>query len=447
VTDAARALPRRRVAVTGLGVKAPAGTDLESYWAAVKEGRPSAGPIRRFDASVLPEQFRFACEVPEFDLEPYFDFKEARRADRCTHLGVAAALDAINDAGLRGPNAQPGELGTDPARCGVYTGSGVGGLMSMEEQDGVLRARGSDRVSPFLVPAMMANATAATAGMKLGWTGPNLCVSTACAAGTHAIGEAGLLIRYGMADVMLAGGTEASITPLAMSAFGRMGALSSRVHDMGRASRPFDPDRDGFVMGEGAGFLVLEEWDHAVARGARIYGELLGYARNTDAYHITAPVPGGAGAAACMQQALADAGLEPSQVAHVNAHGTSTPLNDASEAQAMVKVFGERAVPVTSGKGVTGHLVAGAGAIEAVATFLALRDGVVAPTANHERDDPELAIDVVAGEARPVPPGPVVSNSFGFGGHNATVVLGPPDPRSGTQPDRRPGTQPGPAAG
>ena len=430
MTDASRSLPRRRVAVTGLGVKAPAGADLESYWAAVKEGRPSAGPIRRFDASVLPEQFRFACEVPEFDLEPYFDFKEARRADRCTHLGVAAALDAVADAG---------ELGADPARCGVFTGSGVGGLMSMEEQDGVLRARGSDRVSPFLVPAMMANATAATAGMKLGWTGPNLCVSTACAAGTHAIGEAGLLIRYGMADVMLAGGTEASITPLAMSAFGRMGALSSRVHDMQRASRPFDPDRDGFVMGEGAGFLVLEDWDHAVARGARIYGELLGYARNTDAYHITAPVPGGAGAAACMQQALADAGVEPSHVAHINAHGTSTPLNDASEAQAMVKVFGERAVPVTSGKGVTGHLVAGAGAIEAVATFLALRDGVVAPTANHERDDPDLAIDVVSGQARPVTPGPVVSNSFGFGGHNATVVLGP-------APDRGAGTPPGAAA-
>jgi 3-oxoacyl-[acyl-carrier-protein] synthase II len=297
--------------------------------------------------------------------------------------------------------------------------------MTMEEQQTILLERGSGRVSPFLVPMMMANATAGLVGMKLGWTGPNLCVATACAAGTHAVGEATMLIRYGAADVMLAGGTESCVTPLAMSAFGRMGALSSRVHEPEKASRPFDPDRDGFVMGEGSGFLVLEEWDHAVARGARIWGEVLGYARNADAYHITAPAPGGAGASACMQQALADAGLEPSAVAHVNAHGTSTPLNDAAEARAIVKVFGEDGVPVTSGKGVTGHLVAGAGAIEAVATFLALRDGVVAPTANHDREDPELGIDVVSGSARPVPPGPVVSNSFGFGGHNASVVLGP----------------------
>jgi len=411
VTDAGR-----RVAVTGLGVKAPAGVDVESFWATVRAGTPCAGPIRRFDAAILPEQFRFACEVPEFDLDPYLDFKEARRTDRCAQLGVAAALDAV---------ASAGDLDLDPGRCGVFAGSGVGGLFTMEEQDGVLRARGADRVSPFLVPMMMANATAGTLGIKLGWAGPNLCVSTACAAGANAIGEAALIIRYGAADVMLAGGAEACVTPLAMSAFGRMGALSSRHTEPKRASRPFDPDRDGFVMGEGAGFLVLEAWDHAVARGARIYGEILGYARNTDAHHITAPAPGGAGAVTCMQQAIADAGLEPADIAHVNAHGTSTPLNDASEAHAIVKVFGEGAVPVTATKGVTGHLVAGAGAIEAVATFLALRDGVAPPTANHERDDPELAIDVVAGEARPVAAGPVVSNSFGFGGHNASVVLGP----------------------
>jgi len=408
---------RRRVAVTGMGVKAPAGTDLESYWTKVREGTPTAGPIRRFDREILPEPFRFACEVPEFDLAPYFDFKEARHADRCTHLGVAAALDAVADAGDLGP--------VDPARCGVLAGSGVGGLMTLEDQAKVLHTRGSGRVSPYLVPMMMANATPATIGMRLGWTGPNMCVTTACAAGTHGVGEAFVLIRQGVADVMLGGGTEACMTPLAMSSFGRMGALSPRVDEPERASRPFDPDRDGFVMGEGAGFLVLEEWDRAVARGAHIYGEVLGYARNTDAYHITAPVPGGAGAAACMQMALADAGVEPSAVAHVNAHGTSTPLNDASEAQAIVKVFGERGVPVTSGKGVTGHLVAGAGAIEAVATFLALRDGVIAPTANHDRDDPDLAIDVVAGSAREAAAGPVVSNSFGFGGHNASIVLGP----------------------
>jgi 3-oxoacyl-[acyl-carrier-protein] synthase II len=441
VTD--RVDGRRRVAITGLGVKSPAGTDLESFWATVKEGRPCAAPVRRFDATVLPESFRFACEVPEFDLDPYLDFKEARHADRCGQLGVAAALDAVHDAGLRGPNAVAGlrgpnavaglrgpnavdlEIDADPARCAVVTGSGVGGLYSMEQQETALLNRGSSRVSPYLVPMMMANYTAGTVGMKLGWTGPNLCISTACAAGTHAIGEGALLIRHGAADVVVSGGTEACVTPLAMSAFGRMGALSSRVDDPERASRPFDPDRDGFVMGEGAGFVVLEEWDHAVARGAHIWGEVLGYARNSDAYHITAPAPAGEGATACMQQALADAGLEPSQVAHVNAHGTSTPLNDAAEARALVKVFGERGVPVTSAKGVTGHLVAGAGAVEAVATLLALRDGVVPPTANHDQDDPELAIDVVAGSARPVAPGPVVSNSFGFGGHNASVVLAP----------------------
>jgi 3-oxoacyl-[acyl-carrier-protein] synthase II len=409
------------VAVTGMGVKTPAGTDLETYWASLLAGRSNAGPIRRFDATILPEPFRFACEVPEFDLAPYLDFKEARHADRCTQLGLAAAMDAFADAGGEAISRT-----TDPARCGVFVGSGVGGLMTLEEQDRNLFERGSGRVSPYLVPMMMANATAGTVGLKMGWTGPNLCVTTACAAGSHGIGEGALLIRHGAADVVLAGGTEACITPLAMSAFGRMGALSSRVDDPRHASRPFDPDRDGFVMGEGAGFLLLEEWDHAVARGARIWGEVLGYARTSDAYHITAPAPGGAGAAACMLGALADAGLEPPAVAHVNAHGTSTPLNDASEASAVTKVFGERAVPVTSGKGVTGHLVAGAGAIEAVAAFLALRDGVVPHTANHEREDPDLAIDVVSGSPREVAPGPVVSNSFGFGGHNASLVLGPP---------------------
>jgi 3-oxoacyl-[acyl-carrier-protein] synthase II len=234
-----------------------------------------------------------------------------------------------------------------------------------------------------------------------------------------------MLVRYGLADVMLAGGTEASITPLAMSAFGRMGALSGRSSEPERASRPFDPDRDGFVMGEGSGFLVLEEWDRAVARGAHIWGELVGYGRNADAYHVTAPAPGGVGAVACMQAALADAGLQPSDIGHINAHGTSTPLNDAAEAEAIVKVFGEGSVPVTSAKGSIGHLVGGAGAVEAVACLLALRDGVVPPTGNHDRSDPDLAIDVVAGSARPVAPAPVVSNSFGFGGHNATVILAP----------------------
>jgi 3-oxoacyl-[acyl-carrier-protein] synthase II len=407
---------RRRVAVTGVGVKAPAGTELESFWKNLLDGKPCAGPIRRFDASILPESFRFACEVPEFDLEPYLGFKEARHTDRVAQLGFAAAMDALSSAG---------ELGADPARCGVFAGTGVGGLFTMEREDRNLFEKGSSRVSPFLVPMMMANATAGLIGMKIGWTGPNLCVCTACAAGTNAIGEAAMLVRYGAADVMLAGGSEACITPLAMSAFGRMGALSSRVDDPARASRPFDPDRDGFVMGEGSAFLVLEDWERALARGTKIWAEVVGYGRNTDAYHVTAPAPGGAGAVACMQTALADAGLEPSEIGHVNAHGTSTPLNDAAEAEAVVKVFGEESVPVTSAKGSIGHLVGGAGAVEAVATLLALRDGVVPPTANYERKDPELAIDVVAGSPRKVTPAPVVSNSFGFGGHNATIILAP----------------------
>jgi 3-oxoacyl-[acyl-carrier-protein] synthase II len=272
---------------------------------------------------------------------------------------------------------------------------------------------------------MMANATAALVAMKLGWTGPNFCIATACTAGSHGVGEAARLIRDGSADVMLAGGTEACITPIALASFARMGALSSRVHEPERASRPFDPERDGFVIGEGAAFLVLERWDRAESRGARIWGELLGYGRNADAYHVTAPSPGGVGAAACMQLALADAGLEPGQVGHVNAHGTSTPLNDAAEAEAIVKVFGEDGPPVTSVKGAIGHLIGAAGAAEAVASLLAVRDGVVPPTVNHDRPDPEMAIDVVAGAPRQVPPAPVVSNSFGFGGHNATLVLAP----------------------
>jgi 3-oxoacyl-[acyl-carrier-protein] synthase II len=415
----AQGAPRRRVAVTGLGVKAPAGTDVESFWTALREGRSFAAPIRRFDGTILAEPFRFACEVADFDPERYIPRKEIRHYDRVAQLGLGAALDALEDAG---------ELGADPARCGVVAASGVGGLMTLEEQAKVLFERGSDRVSPFLVPMMMANATAARVGIQLGWTGPNLCVATACAAGNNALGEGAMLVRYGAAEVVLAGGTEACNTPLAMSAFAKMGALSRRASDPERASRPFDPDRDGFVMGEGAGFLVLEEYDRAVARGAHIWGEILGYGRNSDAHHITAPGPGGLGAVTCMQAALADAGLEPSDIGHINAHGTSTPLNDAAEAEAITKIFGEGGVPVTSAKGSIGHLVGGAGAVEAVASLLALRDGVIPPTANHDRHDPELTIDVVAGSERPVERRPVLSNSFGFGGHNATIVLGPPPP-------------------
>ena len=408
-------MTRTRVAISGMGVKTPAGCDLDTFWDTLKAGRSTAAGIRRVDPASLP--VRFACEVTDFDPTTYFDSKEARRTDRVAQLAFGAAADALADAG---------ELGADPARCGVVAAAGVGGLITQEEQEYNLFSKGPSRVSPMLVPMMMPNASAALVGMKLGWTGPNFCIATACAGGSHAIGEAARLIREGSSDVVLAGGSEACVTPIAIAAFARMGALSNRNDEPQLASRPFDVDRDGFVMGEGAGFLVLEEWDRAVARGAHIYGEVAGYGRNSDAYHVTAPAPGGAGAAHCMRLALADAGLEPSAVGHINAHGTSTDLNDAAEAEAVVKVFGEHALPVTSAKGSIGHLIAAAGAVEAVASMLALRDGVVPPTVNHQRAEPELAIDVVADGPRRLAAAPVVSNSFGFGGHNASLVLTPP---------------------
>ena len=412
-------LGRPRVVITGLGVKTPAGNDVATFWDTLLAGRSMAAEITGFDTTDLP--VRFACQVRDFDAVEYLGPKEVRRVDRNAQLGFAAGIDAFRDAG---------ETGADPARCAVVAGVGIGGLTTLEDQEKVLIERGPTRVTPFLVPMMMPNATPAILAMQLGWTGPNVCVATACAAGTHAVGEGARLIRDNTADVVLAGGAEAVVTPIAIAAFARMGALSGRHDDPAAASRPFDVDRDGFVMGEGAAFLVLERLDRALARGARVYGEVLGYGRNADAYHITAPSPGGSGATACMQLALDDAGLAPSAIAHVNAHGTSTPLNDASEAEAIMKVFDGSPPPVTSTKGVTGHLIAAAGAVEAVASVLAIRDGVAPPTANHQRTDPEISIDVIHGEPRSLR-GPVLSNSFGFGGHNATLVVGPVETEAG----------------
>jgi 3-oxoacyl-[acyl-carrier-protein] synthase II len=400
-----------RVAVTGLGVKSPAGNDVTSFWDALVAGRSMAAPIEGIDASDLP--VRFACEVKDFDPADYLGHKEARRADRVTQLGIGAAADAVVAAG---------EIDADPSRCGVVVGTGIGGLRTQEAEEKVMFERGPSKVSPLLVPMMMPNATAALVAMRHGWSGPNLCIATACAAGGHAVGEAFRMVRDGSADVMLSGGAESVISPVTIAAFARMGALSTREDAPELASRPFDVDRDGFVMGEGAAFLVLERWDRAEARGARILGEVLGYGRNADAFHLTAPAPGGGGAVACMELALEDAGLTASHVGHVNAHGTSTPLNDAAEAEAITKVFGT--VPVTANKGVTGHLIGAAGAVEAVASLLALGAGVIPPVANHTATDPEIAIDVVTGAARAHDGRPVVSNSFGFGGHNATLVLG-----------------------
>lgn len=405
---------RPRVVVTGMGVKTPAGVTVDALWAAVCAGKGTAKRIQRFDPSELPVQF--AGEVLDLEPEKYFGPKEVRRVDRFTQLGFGAAADALEQAG---------ELGADPSRVAVIAATGVGGLETMEVNEATFLERGASRVSPFFVPMMMPNAAAGMISIRYGFTGAALCVSTACAAGANAIGEGLRMVRDGSADVVVAGATEAPVTPLTVSAFARMGAMSTRNDAPELASRPFDAARDGFVIAEGAGFTVLETMEHAVNRGAPILGEVLGYGRNADAHHITAPAPGGAGAGACMQLALDDAGLTAHDIGHVNAHGTSTPLNDAGEAEAIRKVFGERRLPVTSTKGVTGHMIAGAGAAEAVISLVALREGLVPPTANLDNLGDDIDLDVVSGAPLPVERKPVVSNSFGFGGHNATLIFGP----------------------
>jgi 3-oxoacyl-[acyl-carrier-protein] synthase II len=405
---------RTRVVVTGMGVKAPGGLTVDELWASLLAARPAAAPVTLFDASEL--SVGIACEVTGFEPTDYVGPKEVRRTDRVSLLGIAASSDALAAATAAGPFA------VEPLRCGVVAGSGIGGIRTLEDQIVTYAHKGPSKVGPFLVPMMMANATAALVGIRNGFTGPNTAVSTACATGANAIGEGARLVRDGMADVVVCGGTEACITTVTMAAFARMGALS-RNADPAAASRPFDDDRDGFVMGEGAAFVVLERYDQAVARGAEILGEVAGYGMTCDAHHITAPVEDGSGAVAAIEMALADAGLPASAIGHVNAHGTSTPHNDSAEAAAIAKVFGPGGVPVTSGKGVTGHLIGAAGAVEAVATLVAADRGVVPPTANHNTTD--LPVDVVAGEARTIERAPAVSTSFAFGGHNVALVLAP----------------------
>lgn len=405
---------RPRIVVTGMGVKSPAGQTVDDMWAGLLAARSAAAPVTLFDASA--HSVGFACEVRDFDPEAYVGPKEVRRTDRTALLGLAAAADAIAAATATGP------FGVEPVRCGVVAGSGIGGIRTMEDQVIGYADKGPGKVGPFLVPMMMANATAALVGIHHGFTGPNTAVATACATGAHAIGEGARLIRDGMADVVVCGGTESCVTPVTMAAFARMGALSKNP-DHAAASRPFDDDRDGFVMGEGAAFLVLEPYEQAAARGAPILGEVAGYGMTCDAHHITAPLEDGSGAVAAIEIALADAGLSPSAIGHVNAHGTSTPHNDSAEAAALAKVFGPGALPVTSGKGVTGHLIGAAGAVEAVAALLSIDRGIVPPTANHQRTD--LPVDVVAGEARVIERAPAVSTSFAFGGHNVALVFAP----------------------
>ncbi len=388
----------RRVAVTGIGVVAPAGIGKDAFWSGL--------------LSPAPNGFR---QIEDWDPSPYFDNpKEARRSDRVSQFTLAAAVEALEQAG---------EISADPARRGTFVGTGVGGIGTLEEQIEVRLSKGERRVSPFLVPMMMANAPAATISMRYGWQGPCENTVTACAAGTHAIGNAARMVADGRCDVVMAGGAEAPFTPTAVAGFGNMTALSNSGD-----SRPFDTNRDGFVMAEGAAILVLEAWELAEARGATILGEVLGSASTADAHHITAPSPGGVGAVTCMQLAMDDAGITPDQVRHINAHGTSTDKNDAAEAEAVAKVFGtdDSGPLVTSTKGITGHALGAAGALEAVAVLLAMQHGKVPPTAGLIERDPELpAINIVEGGPADWEPGPSLSNSFGFGGHNGTLVLGP----------------------
>ena len=401
----------RRVVVTGIGPATPVGIGREAFWSSLISGRSGIGPITRFDAEGFP--VRIAGEVRDFDPTEFMEPKEVRRTDRFVHLALAAAELAHRDSG---------RLEFPPERTAVLMGTGMGGVGTLEEQVRIVMERGPDRVSPFMVPAMMPNAPAGHVAMALGVTGPNLGIVTACAASTHAIGEAFRMIRQDRVDVAFAGGADACVTPAMIAGGARMGGLS-RNPDPQRACRPFDLARDGFVVSEGACILVLEEAERARARGATVYAEIAGYGATSDAYHITQPDPDGLGAIGAMQTALADAGEPAEAVGYINAHGTSTPLNDVAESRAIRKVFGDHPVAVSSTKSMTGHLIGSAGAVEAAAAALALHEGTLPPTINLEYPDPECQVDHVTNEARQEQVNLALSNSFGFGGHNAVLAL------------------------
>jgi 3-oxoacyl-[acyl-carrier-protein] synthase II len=399
-----------------MGVVSPLGLDFASTWKGLIAGRSGAGPITRFDPDGY--ETRIACEVKEFDAGNYLDRKEARRMDRFAHLGIAASREALADAGLATDNGVAEEIG-------VIVGTGVGGIETLCQQHRVLMEKGPSRVSPFLTTMMASNMAAGHISICLGMRGPTYGLVSACASGAHALGEAYETIRRGRVPLMLAGGAEAPVVPLALGTFNSMRALSVRNDEPAKASRPFDAERDGFVLGEGSGMLVLEDDAHARARGARIYGELAGYGATSDAFHVTAPAEGGAGAVKAMQVALAEAGIHATEVDYINAHGTSTALNDRAETQAIKEVFGERAyaIPISSTKSMTGHLLGAAGAVEAIVCLLAMRDGVIPPTINQEYPDPDCDLDFVPNRSRRGLVRVSLSNSLGFGGHNATLVF------------------------
>lgn len=410
----------RKVVVTGLGAVAPNGIGLENFWHGISEGISGASMLERFDTEEYPT--KFAATIDNFETEEYFDRREARRLDIFVQYGIVAAEEALENAGYESDSEDPGY---DPHRVGVIIGSGIGGLTTIEEQHEQLLERGPGRVSPYLIPKLIINMVSGQVAIRNNCQGPNQSVVTACATGAHAIGEAAKIIQRGEADVMLAGGAEQGTTPLGFAGFCSIKALSTRNEDPQAASRPFDKNRDGFVMGEGAGVMVLEDREHAERRGAPIHATLKGFGQTADAFHITQPREDGSGAMNCMRRALEDGGLEREDVDYINAHGTSTPLNDKTETLAIRKLFQEHAdqLKVSSTKSTTGHLLGAAGGVEAVATVLALENGVLPPTINYETPDPECDLDYVPNEKQEIPIETAMSNAFGFGGQNATLVF------------------------
>ncbi|HEY9666767.1 MAG TPA: beta-ketoacyl-ACP synthase II [Coleofasciculaceae cyanobacterium] len=406
----------KRVVVTGLGAITPIGNTLAEYWEGLLSGRNGIGPITLFDPS--RHDCRIAGEVKGFDPHIYMERKEAKRMDRFAQFGVAGSKQALADAQLAidALNAE---------QVGVIIGTGIGGLKVLEDQQEIYLTRGPDRCSPFMIPMMIANMAAGLTAIHTGAKGPNNCTVTACAAGSNAVGDAFRMVQRGYAQAMICGGTEAAVTPLSLAGFAACKALSTRNDDPAHACRPFDRDRDGFVMGEGTGILILEELDHALSRGAKIYAEMVGYGMTCDAYHITSPVPGGEGAARAMEMAMKDGGITPDQISYINAHGTSTPANDSTETAAIKKALGEHAytVAVSSTKSMTGHLLGGSGGIEAVATVMAVANDQIPPTINLENPDPACDLDYVPNQSRSQTVDLALSNSFGFGGHNVTLAF------------------------
>lgn len=407
---------RRRVVVTGLGIVSPVGNSVEEAWKNIVEGRSGIGPITRFDASTFP--VRIAGEVKEFDVTAYLPKKEARRMDLFIHYGMAAGIQAVRDAGLEITEA-------NAERVGVNIGSGIGGLPMIESTHHDFLNGGARKISPFFIPSSIINMISGNLSILLGAKGPNLSVVSACATGTHSIGESARLIQYGDADVMIAGGAESTVTPLAIGGFASAKALSTRNDEPEKASRPWDKARDGFVLGEGAGVVVLEEYEHAKRRGAKIYAELVGYGMSADAFHMTAPCEDGNGAMRCMQNALRDARLDPDEIDYINAHGTSTPLGDVAETLAVKRAFGDHAkrLIMSSTKSMTGHLLGAAGGVEAIFTILALHHQIAPPTINLDEPGEGCDLDYCPHTARATKIRAALSNSFGFGGTNATLVF------------------------